>query len=222
MIRHLPPHKPQAITTIPLRTSRHKCSYRFLVSMGCGSGAVNRRRPRLLGLFISVLAISATALNVASHSVPAANKAGSLASSLNNPESEMHLNLYERQQYSCPNPSTQQFCDPNYCFLMQNNADGSWGTCCPAGSSLILYGGGEDHWSSQKCCPSGSSVEQCKTEDISAPPMRPLQCGNGGIISGWSCVYASGSGSTSNFRSAAGRTSVLMAITGIIWLVQLN
>lgn len=188
--------------------------------MGCGFGIWNGRRTLLLSLGISALVSPVIALNVGSYQTLAPNHADSLPQTLSNPESHLRANLLERQQYSCPNPSTEQFCDPNFCFLVQNDGAGSWGTCCPAGSSLMLYGGGEDHWTSQKCCPSGSSVEQCMNEDISSPPMRPLQCGNGGVVSGWTCVYGSSSGSESSTKSMAGRSWVVMAITGVIWIAQ--
>ena len=172
--------------------------------MGCGAGILNRRRNLLVGLIVSALAPLAITHQVVSQGTRIPNPAESLSNTLNNSDLDLQVNFFQRRQNSCPNPSTEQFCDSNSCFLVQNNADGSWGTCCPAGWSLILYGGGENQWSTQKCCPPGSSVEQCKDEDISIPPLQPLGCGTGGILSGWGCVYGSGFASGSNMAISHG------------------
>lgn len=190
--------------------------------MGSGAGILNRRRNLLVGLIVGALAPLVIAHDAVSQGTRVPNYIESLSNTVNYSDSDLQMNLLQRRQNSCPNPSTEQFCDSISCFLVQNNADGSWGTCCPAGWSLILYGGGEDHWSTQKCCPSGSSVEQCKDEDISTPPMRPLECGTGGVISGWACVYGSGLASASNPSYNPRQSLVLVAVTGIVWLVLWN
>lgn len=190
--------------------------------MGCGAGIFNGRRALLVGLIVSALAPLAVTHQVVSQGTRVPNPAESLSNTLNNSDLDLQVNFLQRRQNSCPNPSTEQFCDSNSCFLVQNNADGSWGTCCPAGWSLILYGGGENQWSTQKCCPPGSSVEQCKDEDISIPPLQPLGCGTGGILSGWGCVYGSGFASGSNTGYKPQQSLVLVAVTGIIWFVRWN
>lgn len=188
--------------------------------MGSRPGNMTGRRNLLIGLITSALAPVAIAQEAVSQASQVPNHVKSLPNTLQHSDSGLQMNLLHRRQYSCPNPSTDEFCDSNSCFLVQNNADGTWGTCCLAGSSLILYGGGEDYWSSQKCCPSGSSIEQCEDGDISTPPMQPLECGTGGIISGWACVYGSGSTSASNTGYRVRQSLALVAITGVIWLVK--
>jgi hypothetical protein len=87
------------------------------------------------------------------------------------------------RQASCPNPSTNSLCDPNFCFIYQQNNDGTaWATCCPQGWSLQLNAA---DWSTEKCV-LGSTKQ---------PPSRPVSCGgsiNGvlGTTSGWACVYS--------------------------------
>ncbi len=87
------------------------------------------------------------------------------------------------RQATCPNPSTNSLCPSNFCFIYQQNSDGTaWATCCPAGWSLSLD---KVAWTKQRCIASG----------ISEAPLRPVSCGgsiNGepGIFSGWACVYA--------------------------------
>jgi hypothetical protein len=101
----------------------------------------------------------------------------------------------ELRQASCPSPSSAQTCPIGFCFLQQIDGAVTWGTCCPTGFSLILFGGEADTWSTQKCCPGGQSVDQCKKSGISETPERPLNCGDGGTISGWGCVISTQSAS---------------------------
>lgn len=96
------------------------------------------------------------------------------------------FNLVARQ-LSCPDPSTNQFCQSGYCFLYLTDGGSSWGTCCPAGWSLWLNA---PEWSSQKCCPPGISEDECGSGGDSEAPLQPIDCGSGGVISGWACVYS--------------------------------
>lgn len=88
------------------------------------------------------------------------------------------LDTLNTRQVSCPDPSTNSLCETGFCFLVQNNVDSAWGTCCPTGWYLELNSA---EWSTQKCVSNGGSQ----------PPLRPLSCGSGGTISGWACVYSS-------------------------------
>jgi len=87
------------------------------------------------------------------------------------------------RQASCPNPSTNSLCQSNFCFIYQQNGDGTaWATCCPVGWSLSLN---RADWTTQKCFLNG----------FSEPPVRPVSCGgniNGaaGTFSGWACAYS--------------------------------
>jgi len=186
--------------------------------MGGWHGNLKRRRKLLIGLVISAIAPTAISHEGGPQPNGVPNYLGRLSNTLQRSDLESQLNVLDRRQSSCPNPSTEGYCDSNSCFLVQNNAEGSWGTCCPTGSSLILYGGGSDHWSSQKCCPSGSSIEQCKNGDISTPPMQPFECGNGGVLSGWACVYGYTSASNPGYRVR--QSLMLVAVTGIILTVN--
>ena len=88
------------------------------------------------------------------------------------------------RQASCPNPSTNSLCPSNFCFIYQQNNDGSaWATCCATGWFLQLNSA---DWKTQKCVLNG----------VSEPPVRPVSCGgsingNPGTTSGWACVYSS-------------------------------
>lgn len=115
--------------------------------------------------------------------------------SLNGSDSTLQINLLSprspsdplavlaARQVACPSSSTNALCPTNFCFLSQQNSDGTvWGTCCLAGWSLILNSA---DWSTQKCVLDGTSE----------PPVRPSSCGgtvngNVGTISGWACVYS--------------------------------
>jgi len=107
------------------------------------------------------------------------------------------------RQVACPNPSTNQFCQSGSCFLSQSNGASAWGTCCPAGWYLILNSA---HWASQKCCPSGNCAAG------SQPPSRPVNCGSGGTISGWACVYG-------NEAGRAALSKLMVFTTVVAWVV---
>jgi len=106
------------------------------------------------------------------------------------------------RQSGCPTPSTDSFCQTGYCFLSSSYEGSTWGTCCPAGWSLWLD---QAIWEKQKCCPPGTSGSSC---DGSEAPLEPSDCGSGGVISGWACVY---SDQTSDSRRVVAACSTLMA-----------
>ncbi|OCT53565.1 hypothetical protein CLCR_10928 [Cladophialophora carrionii] len=111
------------------------------------------------------------------------------------------------RQASCPNPSTNSLCEANFCFIYQQNGDGTaWATCCPTGWVLSLNSG---DWSTQKCMLNGASE----------PPLRPVSCGgsiNGatGTVSGWACVY---SNQNINGGARTKRSAMLVAALTLSW-----
>ena len=184
----LPPHKPPALL-LPFFSSNTLRQTLFDVAkMGQGDATMRRKFRIGLGLAICAFPQIAIAQDRVFTTPGDPDVTESLVKPLNTSTSILPLIVLENRQSSCPNPSTEQFCDSDYCFLVQNDANSSWGTCCPAGHSLLLYGG-ENNWSTQRCCPPGSSTEQCKNDGISIPPMQPAECGSGGSLSGWGCVY---------------------------------
>jgi len=125
------------------------------------------------------------------------------------------LHLVAKRQVSCPSPSTDALCESGYCFLSQVEDGSTWGTCCPAGWSLWLNSA---DWSTQKCCPTGTTGDQCGDNDDggSEAPLRPIDCGSGGVISSWACVY-----SNQNSNGATTRptwSKALVALLGLAWL----
>jgi len=128
--------------------------------------------------------------------------------------SDQHDSKFVERQASCPDSSTDQLCESGFCFLSQDNGDSSWGTCCPAGWSLWLNSA---EWSSQKCCPPGISSDQCASDGESEAPLQPIDCGSGGVISGWACVY---SDESSDGVRATCSNRLLMAL-GLSWITTL-
>lgn len=116
------------------------------------------------------------------------------------------------RQVVCSDSSTSSFCKSGYCFLSSTSGSSSWGTCCPAGWSLWLNSA---EWSKQKCCPPGVSSDQCGSDGDSEAPIQPSQCGNGGVISGWACVY---SDQTSDGRARARWSPATLIALSVFWL----
>ncbi len=125
------------------------------------------------------------------------------------------LQLVTKRQVSCPNPSTDQLCESGYCFLSQVQNGSTWGTCCPAGWSLWLNSA---DWSTQKCCPTGTTGDQCgdNGDGGSEAPLRPIDCGSGGVISGWACVYSSQN--SNGVMTRPTWSKALVGLSGLIWL----
>lgn len=121
--------------------------------------------------------------------------------------SQRDIRLASRQ-VSCPDPSTNELCASDYCFLAQNNGDSRWGTCCPAGFYLWLDSG---EWSKQRCCPAGSTLSQCGSDGVSEPPLQPVSCGSDGTRSGWGCVYPN-----LNVNEAAASKAIFSSISATV------
>lgn len=170
------------------------------------------RTGSLLLIVLSVFATELVARGPADIDGLGGNRLTVQAVVVNSSSSNVHS--LEIRQNSCPNPSTEEYCETGYCFLVQARGSAGWGSCCPSQWSLILYSGGSDGWTTQKCCPPGVTTEQCKNDGISEPPLQPLQCGGGAILSGWACVYG-----TPNVSPGQQRWSApLVAMLGIVWV----
>lgn len=117
--------------------------------------------------------------------------------------------MLNTRQASCPNPSTNSLCNSGFCFIYQQNGDGTaWATCCAAGWSLSLN---RADWTTQKCILNG----------VSEPPVRPVSCGgniNGasGTFSGWACAY---SNQNVNGVGTATWSTLLMVALALSWFV---
>ena len=122
--------------------------------------------------------------------------------------SQINQRIVARQS-GCPNPSTDSFCRTGYCFLSSSYEGSTWGTCCPAGWSLWLD---QAIWEKQKCCAPGTSGSSC---DGSQAPLEPDDCGSGGEISGWACVYAE---QTSDSRRAAACSTLMAPALVLSWI----
>jgi len=122
--------------------------------------------------------------------------------------SQINQRIVARQS-GCPNPSTDSFCRTGYCFLSSSYEGSTWGTCCPAGWSLWLD---QAIWEKQKCCAPGTSGSSC---DGSQAPLEPDDCGSGGVISGWACVYSE---QTSNSRRVAAWSTLMAPALVLSWI----
>jgi hypothetical protein len=171
----------------------------------------------VLQLAISFLAptISANPIAGCLHSNPTTSAATIQHHNATGSASQVNLlggrsvsDLLSTRQASCPDPSTNSLCQPNFCFIYQQNGDGTaWATCCPVGWVLSLNSA---DWSTQKCMLNG----------VSEPPLRPVSCGgsiNGatGTVSGWACVY-----SNQNINGAVRtrQSAMLVAALTLSWV----